>query len=110
MSVIDADAMVAALTPPSVVIGGHTYTGRLLSFVQAESLRVQSSEANTPALRNAFAVSACEAVGIDTTAMFTLPQNVMWQVIGRFFDDPDGAPGSAKTTGPNGSADSSSTT
>jgi hypothetical protein len=100
---LDVDSMVAALTPPSVVIQGHTYTGRLLSFVQAEELRAQFAATTEPTQRIAFARAVCDAIGIPSEPVLGLPPAIVWEVIGSFFVALFAGPPPAPTNAPSGS-------
>lgn len=93
---LDADALVAALTPPSVTVGGVTYKGRLLSYFEWMPFRdrlvrmgrgeLGAAEAREFAEEYFRAVFPKRFLRVDPVPkLMVMPEQVIAQVLSHFF-------------------------
>lgn len=90
-SVLDADAIVEATSPPKIVFRGQMYTGRVCSLFellpfqeQFEKLQANSKDAK---LEDLFEIvrGVCEKVGIPFDVVRQMPTKALKATIAYFF-------------------------
>ena len=84
----NADEYLKTLTPPSIVIGGVTYTGKLLSLdalipFQEQALRIDQGKASVQEIRD-IAAAMCDAMDLPTEKILALPYTVMLVAVADF--------------------------
>ena len=92
----DADAYIAAMSPPSIVIEGETYTGKLLSFDEWITLMPtfeKLEEDGVPAAEfPAVARKICEAFDLPADKILKLPIVALKAALVSFFDSQTSVP------------------
>ena len=108
----DADAVLAAIEPPVLKLGGETYTGRVLSWAEMLPLtqRLEQLIDGTGTKEQdyqTFAADLFTAMGLPTAQLLQLPIGVAWPAVHYFLSvsqasappGPD-SPSSPPTAGP----------
>jgi hypothetical protein len=90
-TVLDADAIIEATSPPTIVFRGQTYTGRVCSLFellpfqeQFERLQANTKDAK---LEDLFAIvrGVCDKVGIPFEVVRQMPTKALKATIAYFF-------------------------
>lgn len=89
-SVLDADAIVEATSPPRIVFRGQTYTGRVCSLFELLPFQEQFEKLQATKdakLEDLFAIvqGVCEKVGIPFDVVRQMPTKALKATISYFF-------------------------
>lgn len=93
MKLYDLDAMVAAMEPPAILLGGKQYRGKLVGFLDSQRLlqRFQQLDAARkrqeldPAEYVAFLRDLCDTLGLPSDLILKQPAPVVTAVMRDFF-------------------------
>ncbi len=96
----NADEYLSALTPPSITIGGETYTGKLLSFDELQPFQdrfaqIQADDLSLKEFRD-LTGELCEALDLPKDKVLTLPAPAMLAATASFFQSLLGQQGAAE--------------
>lgn len=90
---LDMDKYLAAMTPPTLILGGTEYRGtKLLQFNDA--VRLQQALSNDPTGGNILevAMELCTLVGIPGEVVVALPGAALMKVVAGFFESANQPP------------------
>src|SRR5687767_12814820 len=85
---IDADELLKALEVPSITIGGETYTGKPIGFLDSLKLdKMMKVIQNDPSDLDAqvdYIKAVCDATSLPTDKVLTLPVDIVLTLMQRF--------------------------